>query len=1099
MNEFSTFERSLCDACLLLIYSESREPLEFLDICVQCAPKIVPKNVWPPLLKNIQAPTGKRKKAAKPIFSRSELESGVCDCCSKNSLVQFIGEIPLCHECSTTFIASSASLRSGRLPTFAETKDIVGRKTASSKTICYFPESSDTDTDEQLYEECLEYNYSRLFRDIAQEYLEENGRDFEDCLMACGLLPVVFKSDKVKDEVAETSLNHDDILPSDAYLDKSGSPSIPEHSDLAVGSQCTAMATTTDELTVEENCPEETDPRSPMNVAENRPENDSESYLDDGLVNFVKIEEGAPSFEGQIQSEAFIDSEELPAIAKPSTPSLQDNHEHTYVGAVDISELPEGVISVEPGPIPTEPAVPLKVESPRPLALEPADLHCNSWTQCDATDTENKPFHTTPSTSVQVTPRKRGRPRKHPIIEQNTPLTTGVSTKTADSVSGNKEPLDNDSTLPTPRKRGRPRKYPVAENPVPKRPRGRPRKYPCGDSSNPRVSLDITAGGSAKQPVPRERPQVASAQHPLPSSQSKATASCFLTRGTTSKISKLVENELDVHRFEKHRRVKVLYNDGIWYIGRMMEISHGKIRIHYDDWDETHDEWIDSHSKRIYIFTSEEDEGPVSRRQKRLAIQSVVKLEDMNELASLVKQEPIIPEIRNYESTGADQGIVEYIEERTRERSTISVSASSVDESSPLPEEQLEEASEKYNAPGSIMLYEEHRSISQDINEPNFIDAWRDSAVSEQDMSKQKVPGIADLSRGYNLRSSMNLDTESTVDSPESATAKESKKRRTSHNIFKDRFKVGSTLEVRDRLKEWCTGVVMAIKGYRVLIHYEGWPSTHDEWIEINSKRLKPNTVIEKQEKFEEKELDRLVEEQIADIEKRVIIRRKKPDQKEEPVLMAEYFDESNIVEGVESEKWKVYCNQCKVVIKQIRYYCTYCENPSEGYDYESFDLCLWCFSRKFPRKHQHPRSSFAVEYIMEDANIELAPIIGELVTKYEKDIFDESYTEIDGKPYMQAVCCEEDRSHISLLKWKKRKICAFCNDEDPNILGGFIGPKPFVYIKVTNEGNKKRKSFWTHDACARYSPEVVQTKEGDWYNVSMALNRGRKMVRTEL
>lgn len=44
---------------------------------------------------------------------------------------------------------------------------------------------------------------------------------------------------------------------------------------------------------------------------------------------------------------------------------------------------------------------------------------------------------------------------------------------------------------------------------------------------------------------------------------------------------------------------------------------------------------------------------------------------------------------------------------------------------------------------------------------------------------------------------------------------------------------------------------------------------------------------------------------------------------------------------GKESDKWKVYCNQCNVIIKQFRYYCTYCETPSEGHDYQSFELCL--------------------------------------------------------------------------------------------------------------------------------------------------------------
>jgi hypothetical protein len=65
-----------------------------------------------------------------------------------------------------------------------------------------------------------------------------------------------------------------------------------------------------------------------------------------------------------------------------------------------------------------------------------------------------------------------------------------------------------------------------------------------------------------------------------------------------------------------------------------------------------------------------------------------------------------------------------------------------------------------------------------------------------------------------------------------------------------------------------------------------------------------------------------------------------------------------------DSETWIIYCNQCTNRIWKYRYFCTYCEAPSNGFDYESYELCLECFQTNF-RYHQHPRSSFAVIFFL--------------------------------------------------------------------------------------------------------------------------------------
>lgn len=92
-------------------------------------------------------------------------------------------------------------------------------------------------------------------------------------------------------------------------------------------------------------------------------------------------------------------------------------------------------------------------------------------------------------------------------------------------------------------------------------------------------------------------------------------------------------------------------------------------------------------------------------------------------------------------------------------------------------------------------------------------------------------------------------------------------------------------------------------------------------------------------------------------------------------------------------------------------------------------------------------------------------------------------------------IAAHDKHGYLFLQKWSNRKICAFCNDDDDSSqeLGSFVGP--FVSI-TTKLGQEKKRTFWVHDACARYSPEVrFSAVDGKWYNVTRALKRGRSMV----
>lgn len=179
------------------------------------------------------------------------------------------------------------------------------------------------------------------------------------------------------------------------------------------------------------------------------------------------------------------------------------------------------------------------------------------------------------------------------------------------------------------------------------------------------------------------------------------------------------------------------------------------------------------------------------------------------------------------------------------------------------------------------------------------------------------------------------------------------------------------------------------------------------------------------------------------------------------------------------------------MVINKFRYYCTYCEAPTDSQTIQTFDLCLKCFDQDFPFWHEHPRSGFAVQALLEtkdDVQEYISP-------SWEEDVIDPDYVpDATDECFPSNAPIESDEGYKYLSQWKKRKICSLCNDDDTSAdLGGFVGP--FIIETFNKRGEEKRKTFWIHDACGRFSPEVVVTKENKWYNVTIALRRGRGVV----
>ncbi|KAF4027519.1 hypothetical protein GN244_ATG20864 [Phytophthora infestans] len=51
-------------------------------------------------------------------------------------------------------------------------------------------------------------------------------------------------------------------------------------------------------------------------------------------------------------------------------------------------------------------------------------------------------------------------------------------------------------------------------------------------------------------------------------------------------------------------------------------------------------------------------------------------------------------------------------------------------------------------------------------------------------------------------------------------------------------FFVGQWLDVKDTVNQWLESTVMAVADGKVLIHYHGWPTRWDEWIDVDSDRI---------------------------------------------------------------------------------------------------------------------------------------------------------------------------------------------------------------------------------------------------------------------
>ena len=54
------------------------------------------------------------------------------------------------------------------------------------------------------------------------------------------------------------------------------------------------------------------------------------------------------------------------------------------------------------------------------------------------------------------------------------------------------------------------------------------------------------------------------------------------------------------------------------------------------------------------------------------------------------------------------------------------------------------------------------------------------------------------------------------------------------------KFNLGQNVDVRDTKNKWVNGEIVYIKGHEAYLHYSGWSSRYDEYIDLRSGRILP-------------------------------------------------------------------------------------------------------------------------------------------------------------------------------------------------------------------------------------------------------------------
>ncbi|KAI8339815.1 hypothetical protein BD560DRAFT_412468 [Blakeslea trispora] len=621
-----------------------------------------------------------------------------------------------------------------------------------------------------------------------------------------------------------------------------------------------------------------------------------------------------------------------------------------------------------------------------------------------------------------------------------------------------------------------------------------------------------------------------------------------------------------------------------WERGTLIEMKTGKVKVHYDGWADIYDEWIMVGSRRIRIASSVEvsensqkndaavanidpdsvshDSTPTPTSTDKKTTSDFLIAESNPEIRDEVKKNKKRQIIRPQDYHAL--GMLEKLD--TKQQRKKGQQKEKAKEK--MVERDYGSSTTDYNTFGSDH-FDDNTCSSSLSCKGTTASAKRKKQPSTKPRKKRHTPSFVE-----EMSDSSNLSDAS--DSPETpdetpnephiislrlAQARAPKAHKFVANVYGYTYMQHVTVLHLD--KKLYEGRLVSMHKNKVRVHYCGWIDAFDEFIALGSRRIQPidndHEVLCIEPGYSERyeAMDHECTEVVSQVNQRepqkpLINRfsRKRITladvESDENCSVAEQSNTNEVSTDTQNEvneesRTKVCCNQCNVVIKQFRYYCTYCETSVEKQDNQGLDLCLRCFDQSFPFWHEHPRSGFAVQSVIDSA-IGPKPIKGELVTIWEEDILDTSIPNdenpssniggtnveeeipslsVQSQPSVETssktdslngkendadlatnasqvfkgdTTNQTDQGYKLLKKWRSRKVCAFCNDDEDNSeeLGQFIGP--FIISTFNKNGVEKKRSFWAHDSCARYSPEVFCTPEGKWYNVTLALRRGRGM-----
>ncbi|KAK3814892.1 MAG: hypothetical protein J3Q66DRAFT_284535 [Benniella sp.] len=526
------------------------------------------------------------------------------------------------------------------------------------------------------------------------------------------------------------------------------------------------------------------------------------------------------------------------------------------------------------------------------------------------------------------------------------------------------------------------------------------------------------------------------------------TTGAFLTR-TASKLlgsQSALGGDCNIHGYVYGKPVKVRNIDGTWYFGTMVDLANGKIKIHFDGWGPEWDEWLASDSRRLQLLSEE------GIKQREAFLEAI-----SNESSTAPPLQESVPK------------------ERHRAKKT--------------PSKAAQQPVVRDGSPTNRLM---------DGKQPQVSSTKRKLSLSEQQSLSKELPTAITTPVGRVEKRVRKNPTEqqAKVSHPKPTTTpllgpivgQEHPQTLTSTSVDPTSIKgVSSDILTNNS---------------RVLVHYEGYHECFNEWIDINSERLKYDPALEQnppKSTVGDGQCTSTPSVESHHASQRPPTLGERP--KEPKATVPSETDMTAIADSVPSEDGatEVPCVQCQVKISQFRIYCMYCEvqAKAQGSERSPFNLCLWCFSNAFPEGHDHPRSSFATKVIVGPQGVR--PVKGGIITRFEKDLMDISFKEPD-KPDAATIQAmqleammrlESDQPFLTMDQWRNRKVCAFCND-DGTSKDHFIGPYPFLLASMNRFGDTKKRHFWAHDACARHSPEVIQGKDGTWYNVSTAMRRGR-------